>query len=336
MLDWQWPWIAVVLPLPWVARILLPHLVLRPQTIRVPFYTSLLDGEHRTHQDTNGLVQYFLMVLLWLGLLAAAARPVWYGEPVNVATSGRDLLMLVDLSDSMRIDDMIQDGQPTQRIDIIKTVASNFISRRAGDRIGLVLFGQRAYLQTPLTLDHNAVAVQLDEALPGFAGSSTAIGDALGMGIKLLRDRPSESRVMILLSDGANTFGSNPLDASQVAIDAEIRIHTIAFGATEQTIVNEAGQTVTINPSSDLDTDTLETIATGTGGSYFRAKNSAELENIYLLIDKMEPAPVEDLVKPQRSLFHWPLALSLLCLMIILHTSRPGSSQTSSTRTASS
>ena len=183
----------------------------------------------------------------------------------------------------------------------------------------MVLFGQRAYLQTPLTLDQNAVVVQLTEALPGFAGSSTAIGDAMGMGITLLRDRPSESRVMILLSDGANTFGSEPLDAVQVAMDAKIKIHTIAFGATEQTIINEAGQHLTINPSSDLDTATLSTIATSTGGQYFRAKNPAELESIYRLIDDLEPAPVENLVKPEKSLFHWPLGVALACLLAALH-----------------
>jgi Ca-activated chloride channel family protein len=316
MLDWHWPWIALALPLPWLARALLASYQSRPQTIRVPFFKALTNsGDHRV----STTVQAVLVATMWIALLAAAARPVWYGESIDVASSGRDLLMLVDLSDSMRIDDMLLDGQPTQRIDIIKSVAADFIKRRRGDRIGLVLFGQRAYLQTPLTLDHNAVAVQLDEALPGFAGSSTAIGDALGVGIKRLRDRPTDSRVMLLLSDGANTFGSEPLDATQVAVDANIKIHTIAFGATEQTITNEAGQRVTINPSSDLDTDTLESIATVTGGSYFRARNPSELERIYLLIDELEPAPIEDTIRPERSLFHWPLALSMVCLLATLH-----------------
>ena len=322
MLDWQWPWVVLALPLPWLARLLIPPVVSHPQSIRVPFFTTLNNSQQQKLPAKYAITQSTLMTAMWLALLVAAARPTWYGESINVATSGRDLLLLVDLSDSMRIDDMTQNGQPLQRIDIIKTVATDFISRRTGDRIGLVLFGQRAYLQTPLTLDHNAVAIQLNEALPGFAGSSTAIGDAMGMGIKLLRDRPSESRVMILLSDGANTFGSDPLDATQVAVDAEIKIHTIAFGATEHTVVNEAGQRITVNPSSDLDTDTLETVANQTGGSYFRAKNSTELESIYVLIDEMEPSPAEELVKPERSLFHWPLALSMLCLLIAVHTRR--------------
>lgn len=320
MLDWHWPWLALALPLPWIARLLLPCRPMSPPAIRVPFFSALVDSDKGAGRTTYPLRQTLLMWLMWMSLLAAAARPVWYGESINVATSGRDLLMLVDLSDSMRVDDMNHNGERVQRIDIVKAVATDFISRRAGDRIGLVLFGQRAYLQTPLTLDHNAVAVQLSEAMPGFAGSSTAIGDAMGMGIKLLRDRPSESRVMVLLSDGANTFGSNPLDATQVAIDAQIKIHTIAFGATELTVTNVTGETQTINPSSDLDTATLENVATTTGGSYFRAKNATELENIYSLIDKLEPTTVEELVKPERSLFHWPLALALLCLTIALHT----------------
>jgi len=323
MLDWQWPWIVLALPLPLLARLLLPHKQPRPQTIRVPFFNALIDSDKDTHAKTYSIAQALLMTILWFSLLAAAARPVWYGQSINVASSGRDLLMLVDLSDSMRIDDMVQDEKPTQRIDIIKTVAAEFISRRSGDRIGLVLFGQRAYLQTPLTLDHNSVAIQLEEALPGFAGSSTAIGDAMGMGITLLRDRPSESRVMILLSDGANTFGTDPLDATQVAMDAEIKIHTIAFGSTKHTIVNEAGQRITYDPSGDLDTETLETVASTTGGTYFRARNSTELEEIYRLIDEMEPTPLAEMVKPERSLFHWPLALSMFCLLVVLQIRRP-------------
>lgn len=319
MLDWHWPWLVFALPLPWIARLLLPHRSINPPAIRVPFFAALLDSDKGAGLPAFPLRQSLLLGLMWLALLAAAARPIWYGEPINVATSGRDLLMLVDLSDSMRVDDMNFNGKPAQRFDIVKTIAADFISRRAGDRIGLVLFGQRAYLQTPLTLDHHSVAVQLSEAMPGFAGSSTAIGDAMGMGIKLLRDRPSESRVMVLLSDGANTFGSNPLDATQVAIDAQIKIHTIAFGATERTVTTETGQRQITNPSSDLDTATLESVATTTGGRYFRAKNAAELENIYSLIDTMEPTTVEELVRPERSLFHWPLALSLLCFTLALH-----------------
>lgn len=319
MLDWHWPWVALALPLPWLARSILSQRQSRPQAIRVPFYAALVEDDAHNQHARQTTITSLLAVFMWLTLLIAAARPVWYGESVNVATSGRDLLMLIDLSDSMRIDDMTVAGQPTQRIDVVKSVATDFIQRRGGDRIGLVLFGQRAYLQTPLTLDHNAVAVQLQEALPGFAGSSTAIGDALGMATKRLRDRPSASRVMILLSDGANTFGSEPLDATQVAIDVGIKIHTIAFGGTEHTAINEAGQAVIINPSGDLDTETLSTIAVATGGRYFRAKNSTELEQIYQLIDDLEPTPEEELVKPELSLFHWPLAISMLCLMITLH-----------------
>lgn len=324
MLEWQWPWLAIAFPLPWITRWLAREYKSRPTAIRVPFYSTLIRTGEENHPAASfraGLqIDTILMAFMWLALLTAAARPVWYGESINIATSGRDLLMLVDLSDSMRIDDMIINGQPSQRIDVVKSIANEFIARRDGDRIGLLLFGQRAYLQTPLTLDRDSVAVQLAEALPGFAGSSTAIGDALGAGINLLRDRPSASRVMIVLSDGANTFGSEPLDAMQVALDAKVKIHTIAFGATEQTTTNQAGQQVTINPSSDLDTQTLGTIATTTGGSYFRATNPQELEDIYHAIDKLEPTAKDDLVKPQRSLFHWPLGFALLTLVLLVHT----------------
>jgi len=183
---------------------------------------------------------------MWCSLLAAVARPIWYGEPVDIATSGRDLMMAIDISDSMRIDDMVVNGSNVMRIDVVKSIAGEFIERRESDRIGLILFGQQAYLQTPLTFDRQSVIAELADALPGFAGSSTAIGDAMGLAVSLLRDRPAESRVLILLSDGSNTFGSDPFSAMQVATEAKIKIHAIGIGADTHTGEDVIGRKIEI------------------------------------------------------------------------------------------
>jgi Ca-activated chloride channel family protein len=175
----------------------------------------------------------------------------------------------------------------------------------------LILFGERGYLQTPLTFDRNSVRIQLDEALPGFAGNATAIGDAIGLAIKLLRDRPAESRVLVMLTDGANTAGTDPRRAADIAARAGIRIHTVGVGGTTRVERSLLGFTRQVNPSANLDEDTLTYIAETTGGQFFRAHDPVELETIYRYIDELEPAPEEVTYRPQRSLFHWPLTAAL-------------------------
>ena len=318
MLDWQWPWLLVLLPLPWLLRWWLPAVSHQPFAIRVPFYTTLANAAQGNSGGHYLRLRMLLAVLMWLLLIAAAARPVWFGEPVSVTTSGRDLMLAIDLSDSMRIEDMRIDGELTTRFETIQKVAGEFIERRRGDRIGLILFGQRSYLLTPLTFDRSTVAAQLDEALPGFAGSSTAIGDAIGLAITTLRDRPASSRVVILMTDGANTAGSEPNDATAIAVESGIRIHTIGVGATSLRVKDISGNESTIDPSRDLDEATLMSMAADTGGEYFRAHDPAEMASIYTVIDQLEPTPEEQLLRPQRSLYHWPLSAALACALLLL------------------
>lgn len=311
MLEWSWPWFVILLPLPWLIRKLLPDYQSRPSALVVPFYDDLASLSE--NQAGSSYTRIALMVLMWCSLLAAVARPIWYGEPVDIATSGRDLMMAIDISDSMRIDDMVVNGSNVMRIDVVKSIAGEFIERRESDRIGLILFGQQAYLQTPLTFDRQSVIAELADALPGFAGSSTAIGDAMGLAVSLLRDRPAESRVLILLSDGSNTFGSDPFSAMQVATEAKIKIHAIGIGADTHTGEDVIGREIEIDPSRDLDEQSLAAIADSTGGRYFRARSVEELSTIYTTIDELEPAPAKEFVRPQRSLYHWPLTVALLC-----------------------
>ncbi len=204
----------------------------------------------------------------------------------------------------------------------IKAVVGDFIQRRPSDRIGLILFGQRSYLITPLTFDHRTVSTQLREALPGFAGSSTAIGDAIGLAISTLRDRPAQSRVLVLLTDGANTAGSEPLEALDVAIEAGIRIHAVGVGANEKEVVDVVGERRTIDPSRDLDEASLQAIAAATGGEYFRAHNPQEMLSIYATLDELEPEPEAQIVRPQRSLYHLPLAAVLVLFLLVLFKRR--------------
>jgi len=311
VLEWSWPWFVILLPLPWLIRKLLPDYQSRPSALVVPFYDDLASLSE--NQAGSSYTRIALMVLMWCSLLAAVARPIWYGEPVDIATSGRDLMMAIDISDSMRIDDMVVNGSNVMRIDVVKSIAGEFIERRESDRIGLILFGQQAYLQTPLTFDRQSVIAELADALPGFAGSSTAIGDAMGLAVSLLRDRPAESRVLILLSDGSNTFGSDPFSAMQVATEAKIKIHAIGIGADTHTGEDVIGREIEIDPSRDLDEQSLAAIADSTGGRYFRARSVEELSTIYTTIDELEPAPAKEFVRPQRSLYHWPLTVALLC-----------------------
>lgn len=312
MFDWHWPWIFLILPLPLVLRWVMPAFRNGITAIRVPFYARLRALQADTGSGSGWrFLGALLLILIWLLLLTAAARPTWIGDPVPLPASGRDLMLAVDISGSMREEDMRVGNSFMQRLTVVKEVVGDFINRREADRVGLILFGERGYLQTPLTFDRNTVRVQLEEALPGFAGNATAIGDAIGLAIKLLRDRPAESRVLVLLTDGANTAGTDPRRAADIAARAGIRIHTIGVGGTTRVERSLLGFTRQVNPSADLDEDTLTYIAETTGGQFFRAHDPAELETIYRYIDELEPAPEEVTYRPQRSLFHWPLAAAL-------------------------
>jgi len=318
MLSWQWPWLLFLLPLPWLARRFLPAYESRSVALRVPFYDALAGIQSSTVVHVRSKSNALLCTTAWALLVLAIARPVWFGEPVSIEDSGRDLMLAVDLSDSMRIDDMLEGDVYVTRMHAIKTLAGEFIEQRRGDRVGLILFGQRAYLQTPLTFDRQSVVIQLREALPGFAGSSTAIGDAIGKAISVLRDQSSDSRVLLLLTDGSNTSGSDPDEAIDIAIEAQIKIHTIGVGADFKQVVDITGRKRDIDPSRDLDENTLQTISSMTGGRYFRARDPADLATIYEVIDELEPLPQERVIRPQRSLYHWPLSMSVLLFIVLL------------------
>ena len=225
--------------------------------------------------------------------------------------NGRDLMLAVDLSGSMEVQDFFINKRAVDRLTAIKYVAGDFINRRVGDRLGLILFGTQAYLQTPLTFDRKTVMTLLNESAIGLAGDNTAIGDAIGLAIKRLKNQPADSRVLI--TDGANTAGEvSPLKAAELAAANKLKIYTIGVGADEMIVRSFFGSRK-VNPSADLDENTLVKIAESTGGRYFRARNADELNNIYMLLDQLEPIEKDkQFFRPRTDLFYWPLALALL------------------------
>ncbi|NOT83955.1 MAG: VWA domain-containing protein [Methylococcaceae bacterium] len=318
-LEFAWPWLLLALPLPLLVRWLLPaHLTAQQAALKVPFLDDFAD-EATQHVTQPQRWPLWLATLAWIALVLASTRPQWLGEPIEQAVSGRDLMLAVDLSGSMETPDFIINDQPVDRLTATKQVADEFIERRAGDRLGLILFGTQAYLQTPLTFDRTTVQTLLNESAIGLAGDSTAIGDAIGLAVKRLKNQQVDSRVLILLTDGANTAGEvTPIKAAELAAEQHLKIYTIGLGADEMVQRLPLGFSRRVNPSADLDEETLTAIAKKTGGRYFRARNTDELNQIYQLLDQLEPVEKDkQYFRPRTELYYWPLALSLLLAGLI-------------------
>ncbi|MDH5259326.1 MAG: VWA domain-containing protein [Gammaproteobacteria bacterium] len=318
MFEFELIWVLLFLPLPLLVKLILPSVENSTQALKVPFYQKWINLQQGTSTISKSRSKkIWILYFSWLLLIVAAAKPMWIGDPVSIPVSGRDLMLAVDLSGSMENTDFTIEGSQVDRLTAVKKVAGQFIERRIGDRIGLVLFGKRAYIQTPLTFDRTTVRYMLNEAEIGLAGKETAIGDGIGLAVKRLRERPEESRVLILLTDGANTAGEiEPLKAAELAKTVGLKIYTIGVGADVMEIQSFFG-TRRVNPSTDLDEETLTKIAALTGGAYFRAKDTKGLEEIYQKLDEMEPTIQEsETLRPEKALFYWPLGLCILLLVI--------------------
>jgi Ca-activated chloride channel family protein len=312
MIHFAWLWALLALPLPLLVRWLFP--VCNPveqAALKVPFLNDIAELQTQASLKASSWALW-LAASAWLLLVLACARPQWLGEPIEQAISGRDLMMAVDLSRSMEAQDFILNKRPVDRLTAIKAIASDFINRRVSDRIGLILFGTQAYLQTPLTFDRKTVQTLLNEAVIGLAGDNTAIGDAIGLAVKRLKNQPDNSHVLILLTDGANTAGEvTPLKAAELAAANKLKIYTIGIGADEMLVPSLFGNRK-VNPSQDLDEKTLIKIAESTGGSYYRARNTDELNNIYTRLDELEPVEKDkQYFRPRTELYMYPLALAL-------------------------
>ena len=328
MWSLAWPWALLTLPLPLIARRLMSESpTIQDAGLKVPALSAFSTLVQRSDTEQFLNWRFWIAVLAWILLVIAAARPERIGDELDVPVSGRNLMLAVDLSGSMDQKDFELGNRRVDRLTATKAVASDFISRREGDRIGLILFGERAYLQVPLTLDRETVRILLLEAFIGLAGEKTAIGDAITLAVKRIHDQEVDAseQVLVLLTDGANTAGEiDPMKAAQLAQQVGLRIYTIGIGAEQMEVSSLVGGRRNINPSADLDEETLTGIAELTGGRYFRAKDTAGLQDIYRLVDELEPVDEPEAgFRPVKSYYYWPLGgaialAGLLCVVSLL------------------
>ena len=327
MFSFHWPWFALLLPLPlliwkfWHR----PHgatdaythadssTLLHPALGRLA--STFIHSRSLTH--AGGRLQIFMLALLWVALVVCLMRPQWLEPYSEVRTEGYDLMLAIDTSRSMEAMDFTVSGRQVTRMAVIKGVIGRFIKARDGDRIGLVVFGDQAFVLSPMTLDNQAVYKLVDNIVSRMAGDGTAIGDAIGLAVKKLRDRPEGSRILILVTDGENTEGSLPPKlAAQLAAHEGIRIYTIGVGSKGLVPFMEDGRVTQVK--MEIDEELLTEVAGITGGEYFRATDTRALEQIYQRIDALEKTQAEARTALiPRPLYRWPLGLALLVLLLL-------------------
>ncbi|MCG2633652.1 MAG: VWA domain-containing protein [Gammaproteobacteria bacterium] len=314
MFSFAWPWAALSLPLPWLVSRLRRSQRLDSAIPQLRFGRIEPLSRAGFNQSPSLRSGQWLLHLLWLLLVLALMQPQNRQDIQQLNTTGYDLMLAVDLSESMRALDFTEGGRRVSRLAVTKGVVSQFIAQRSGDRIGLVLFGESAYLQAPLTLDVTAVQELLQRTVVGMAGSATAVGDALALAVKKLRERPENSRVVILLTDGENTAGVvPPLEAARLAARYGVRVYTIGVGSEGRVPYPDRGGVRWVEMG--LDEALLQEIAGLTGGGYFRATDSAALRKIYNRIDELEQSDVETrVITAYDPLFRWPLGGALILL----------------------
>lgn len=305
-----WPWALLALPLPWLMR-WWPRRNAAAPALRVPYAAGALAELGQASGVAAWRIGRLLLWLAWACLCVAMARPQQLGEPVTPPQQGRQMMLAVDVSGSMSEPDMMLGNQVVQRLSAAKAVLADFLDRRAGDRVGLLIFGERAYTLTPITADLTTVRNQLTDSEVGLAGRDTAIGDAIALAVKRLREQPEGQRVLILLTDGVSNAGVlQPLRAAELAKAEGVRVYPVAFGG-------DGGMSlfgVQIAAGDDpVDEATLRRIAELTGGRAFRARNTDELAGIYAELDRLEPITAAGAaVRPYIERYAWPLALAML------------------------
>ncbi len=323
--TFAWPWLLLAVPLPWLAARLLPARRSTSPALNVPFGVRLEGLGINDHRVGRAGMKWMAWIA-WTLLCVAAARPQQLGEVVQPPQSGRELMVALDLSGSMSEPDMRLGGMQVDRLTAAKAVLSDFLDHREGDRVGLLVFGQRAYVLAPPTLDLATVRQQLADSVVGLAGRETAIGDAIGLAVKRLAARDDDGsgeHVVILLTDGVNNAGMlEPLKAAELAGDAGVRVYTVAFGGDGAMSVfgfrlpTPAGQ-------DEVDEATLTRIAESTGGRFFRARDTAQLADIYAEIDRLEPIRQPgEAVRPRIERYPWPLGAALGISLLAFATPR--------------
>jgi Ca-activated chloride channel family protein len=313
MLELAWPWALAALPLPILAWWLLPPYRARQVSVQVPFFERLAAATGQTPQRgavvlRRRVVQMIAAILVWVLIIIALARPQWVGAPVTRELTARDLILAVDISGSMDQNDFrTADGRMLTRLDGVKRVIGDFIARRRGDRVALILFGTRAYVQVPFTRDLDTARQLLEQTQVGMAGQQTAIGDTIGLAIKTFETSTAQQRLLILLTDGNDTASRVPPEhAADIAHRRNVVVYTIGVGDPAAAGENRVDLTI------------LQTVATTTGGRFFRAEDGAQLEAIYADVDRLAPARLETQSwRPKVPLFQWPLGAAVVLALAL-------------------
>ena len=302
------PWIFLLLPLPFLVRAILPPFRDSREAVRVPMFDVLVDSVGA--EPSSGAVvrrrsrwQVIMYVIAWVCVVAALARPQYLQPPIVREVASRDLLLTIDLSGSMETEDFLNAaGDKVDRLTAVKEVLDDFLTERAGDRVGMIVFGTGAFVQIPFTQDLEVCRELLDQTAVRMAGPKTAFGDSIGLAITLFERSELDDKVIIALTDGNDT-GSKvpPAEAAKIAADKEIVIYTIGVGDPES-----AGE-------EKLDQEALEQVADVTGGRYFFAADRDQLAEVYTELDRISQREVETVShRPKVDLFHWPIAIGFL------------------------
>ena len=317
MIHFDFIWALIALPLPLLIYWLPAKKQVQAAPLRMP--TIIKGVQSQDFAPEKKKSSLLVLSLIWLLVVLASTQPQWLGEAVNVPTEGREMMIAVDLSGSMQVEDMALNGRSVNRLDMLKVLLGEFIARRNGDRLGLILFGDDAYMQTPMTFDRKTVQQMLDETVLGLVGKQTAIGDAIALAVKRFDEKKESNRVLLLLTDGQNTAGKiTPDQALELAVAKNITIYSIGIGA-DVMVQNSLFGARRVNPSSELDEESLQRLADETGGYYFRARASEDMSKIYQLLDELEPVEQEQQqMRPLTALYYWPLGLALLISLMTL------------------
>jgi len=322
-----YPWLLLLLPAPLLVYWLLPPYRQRVSSVRVPFFDEMIAATGIEARPgavilSRRWLQILPMALVWVMLVFGMTKPQWVGEPIERRDAARDIMLAIDLSGSMDYRDFTDtQGERTSRFAAVQRVVDEFVAQRTQDRVGLIVFGNRAYLQLPFTRDVQAARSLVALMEVGMAGPRTALGDAIGLAIRNFADSTVDRRLLILLSDGSDTASTmTPINAAEVARNEAMEIFTIGIGDPRAT------------GEDRVDFETLSSIAERTGGSFFTADNESSLQEVYQRIDAMDPGEVKiQSWRPRDSLVHWPagagLLLGLLTALLLL-ARRPARART--------
>ena len=304
MIELAFPWALLLLPAPWLVWRFVPPRREQAPALRFPFFRRIAQAAGAEPRPGSVVLarqrlQMIVAILVWALLVTALARPERVGEPIEITKAARDVILAIDISGSMDKHDFVaEDGSRVQRLEGVKRVVGRFIEARRGDRVALIIFGSKAFVQAPFTEDLRTVRELLEQTEVGMAGPHTVLGDAIGLAIRTFEAREIQQRLLILLSDGADTGSRmSPVNAAEIAARNGVEIFTIGVGDP-----GAAGET-------QVDLAALEDIAGRAGGRFFVADDEAGLASVYDRIDEMAPREVETLsFRPREPLGHWPLA----------------------------